>query len=570
MLDHHIFSSKFKFNFFFLTIFLIFLGIYEIFAIILLPIFILLLTNYNIFLEKISNYKLLEFVLKLNQQEIAIYLCALIFFVFFSKNLLLSFFLIIEARFLKKFKVNLSVKLFNKYLSVPYINFIELSPSELLKNVITECEQVKVLVHESILCLKEIFVLIFIFFLFYFINSSDILIFFFTLIFLTFIFYLLIKNIINKKGKILQLYNTSQIIAFNNPIRSIKDTKIYNLKDFFSKIFYSKINHYENNNVFMHVLGYLPKIILETIGAFGLVIVVFLLYYNNSSTEIFISKLVLLAVCFVRFVPAFSILNSAVTKLIFRKLSYNLIQKEFVKYEILKKKNENGIQNILNSDNNFKIQINNLSFRYLLSEKYVFHKLNVEITSPICLGIVGESGAGKSTFIDIFLGFLTNYEGSILINGKELREVVNDWQKQISLVPQKVFLIEDSIKENILYGSSSYDEKLFRKITEITFLDKIINKLPNFENTHLGYDGSLVSGGQAQRIGLARALYKNRPILILDEATNALDLDLESKILKNIKMLKKKIIIIVGHRKESLAYCDRIFSIKNNMIEEII
>jgi ABC-type branched-subunit amino acid transport system ATPase component len=320
----------------------------------------------------------------------------------------------------------------------------------------------------------------------------------------------------------------------------------------------------------MHVFGYLPKIILETIGAFGLVIVVFVLYHNNSSTEIFISKLVLLAVCFARFVPAFSILNSAVTKLIFRKISYNLIQKEFEKYEILKKKNESITQNILNSDKHFKIQINNLSFKYLLSEKYVFHKLNIEITSPICLGIVGESGAGKSTFIDIFLGFLTNYEGSILINGKELREIVNDWQKYLSLVSQKVFLIEDSIKENILYGSSNYDEKLFRKITEITFLDKIIDKLPNFENTHLGYDGSLVSGGQAQRIGLARALYKNRPILILDEATNALDLDLESKILKNIKMLEKKIIIIVGHRKESLAYCDRIFSIKNNMIEEII
>lgn len=570
MLNHHIFSSKFKLNFFFLTLYLFFLGIYEIFAIILLPILILLLTNYNTFLEKVSNYELLEFVLNLNQQEIVIYLCVLIFFVFFSKNLLLSFFLLLEAQFLKKFKVNLSVKLFNKYLSVPYINFIELSPSELLKNVIIECEQIKVLVHESILCLKEIFVILFIFFLFYFINSSDILIFFFVLIFLTFIFYFLIKNIIKKKGKLLQLYNTSQIIAFNNPIRSIKDTKIYNLENFFSKIFYSKIYHYENNNIFMHVFGYLPKIILETIAAFGLVIVVILLYNHNSTTEIFISKLVLFAVCFVRFIPAFSILNSAVTKLIFRKISYNLIQREFGKYEILKIKEESNTQNILNVNNNFRIKISNLSFKYLLSEKYIFQKLNIEITSPICLGIVGESGVGKSTFLDIFLGFLTTYEGSILINGKELREVINDWQKHLSLVSQKVFLIEDSIKENILYGSGNYDEKLFRKITEITFLDKIIDKLPNFENTHLGYDGSLVSGGQAQRIGLARALYKNKPILILDEATNALDLDLENKILKNIKMLEKKIIIIVGHRKESLAYCDRIFSIKSNMIEEII
>jgi ABC-type bacteriocin/lantibiotic exporter with double-glycine peptidase domain len=570
MLDHHLFSGKFILIFFFLITFLIFFGIYEIFAIILLPTLILVLTNYNIFLEKISNYKLLEFVLKLNQQEIAINLCILIFFVFFSKNLLLSFFFIIEAQFLKKLKLNLSIRLFNKYLSIPYINFIELSPSELLKNVMIECEQIKVLLHETIFCLKEIFVLFFIFFLFYFINSLDILTFFFVLIFFTVIFYFLIKNIIKKKGKLLQLYNTSQIIAFNNPIRSIKDTKIYNLKDFFTKIFYLKINHYENNYVFMHVFAYLPKIILETIGAFGLVIVVFALYYNNTSSEIFISKLVLLSVCFVRFVPAFSILNSAVTKFIFRKISYNLVKKEFEKYEIFKKENESSTQNILHIDNTFKIQINNLSFKYLLSDKYVFHKLNIEITSPICLGIVGESGAGKSTFIDIFLGFLTNYEGSILINGKELREVVNDWQKHLSLVSQKVFLIEDSIKENILYGSSNFDEKLFWKITEITFLDEIIDKLPNLENTHLGYDGSLVSGGQAQRIGLARALYKNRPILILDEATNALDLDLEDKILKNIKMLEKKIIIIIGHRKESLAYCDKIFSIKDNMIKKII
>jgi ABC-type bacteriocin/lantibiotic exporter with double-glycine peptidase domain len=505
----------------------------------------------------------------MQQQEIIIYFSILIFFVFLSKNLLLAFFLIVEAKFLKKFKLNLSLKLFNKYLSIPYINFVELSPSELLKNVITECEQIKVLIHESILCLKEIFVLIFIFILFYFIDSTDVLIFFFALIILTAIFYLLIKNTITKKGKLMQVYNTSQIVAFNNPIRSMRDVKIYNLKEFFSRIFHSKINHYENNNIFIHVFGHLPKIFLEIVGTLGLVIVLFFLYKNNLSTEIFISKLVLFAACFVRFIPAFSILNSSLTKLIFRKLSYNLVDHEFKKYET-GQKIDSSQKNILDIKKDIKIQINNLSFKYSASKQYVFQKLNVEITSPICLGIVGESGIGKSTFIDIFLGFLTKYEGSILINGNELREVINDWQKNLSLVSQKIFLIEDSIKENILYGSSSYDEKLFKKITEITFLDKIIDKLPNFENTPLGYDGSLVSGGQAQRIGLARALYKNRPILILDEATNALDLDLEAKILKNIKMLEKKIIIIVGHRKESLAYCDRIFSIKNNVIEEII
>jgi len=569
MSNNHIFSNKFKINFFLLSICLIFLSIYEIFAIILWPIFLLVLSNYNLFLEKISEYELLKFGLQLNQQEIIIYLGLLIAFVYLSKNLLLSFFYLIESRFLQKFKVDLSVRLFDKYLDIPYINYIQLSPSQLLKNVLVECEQIKILVHESIICLKEIFVLFFIFILFYIVNSSDVLFFFFLLSFLTVVFYLSIKSVIKKKGKLSQHFNALQIVAFNNPIRSIKDIKIYNLKYYFSKIFYSKINNYEKNSTFINLLGYLPKIFLEIVGTFGLVIVVFVLFKNNSSTEIFISKLILFAVCFVRFIPAFSILSTASTKIIFRKLSYNLIKEELKKYEIVRKE-ESSIHNELDVKENIKIRINNLSFKYSLSNKYIFKNLNLEIDSPICLGIIGESGVGKTTFLDIFLGLLSNYEGSFLINGKELRVTTNYWQKELSYVSQKSFLIEDTIKENILYGSSNYDEQLFKKITDITFLDEIINKLPNLNNTHLGYDGSLVSGGQAQRIGLARALYKNKPILILDESTNALDIDLENKILKNIKMLGKKMIIIVSHRKESLNICDKIISINNNSIKEII
>jgi ABC-type bacteriocin/lantibiotic exporter with double-glycine peptidase domain len=533
------------------------------------PIFLLVLSNYNLFLEKISEYELLKFVLQLNQQEIIIYLGLLIAFVYLSKNLLLSFFYLIESRFLQKFKVDLSVRLFDKYLDIPYINYIQLSPSQLLKNVLVECEQIKILVHESIICLKEIFVLFLIFILFYIVNSSDVLFFFFLLSFLTVVFYLSIKSVIKKKGKLSQHFNALQIVAFNNPIRSIKDIKIYNLKYYFSKIFYSKINNYEKNSTFINLLGYLPKIFLEIVGTFGLVIVVFVLFKNNSSTEIFISKLILFAVCFVRFIPAFSILSTASTKIIFRKLSYNLIKQELKKYEIVRKE-ESSIHNVLDVKKNIKIRINNLSFKYSLSNKYIFKNLNLEIDSPICLGIIGESGVGKTTFLDIFLGLLSNYEGSFLINGKELRVTTNYWQKELSYVSQKSFLIEGTIKENILYGSSNYDEQLFKKITDITFLDEIINKLPNLNNTHLGYDGSLVSGGQAQRIGLARALYKNKPILILDESTNALDIDLENKILKNIKMLGKKMIIIVSHRKESLDICDKIISINNNSIKEII
>ena len=569
MLYNQIFNKNFKIKFIIISFALILLSFYELFSLLLFPAFILMLTNKNFFFESINDYILLNFVKDLAYQELVIYFGFLILFVFISKNALITLFLIYEANFLKKFKIDLTSKLMKVYLEIPFVNFIKLSPSELLRNVTAECEQIKVLIHELFLSLKEIFVLITILIFLFISNSSDVLIFFSFLIIITAIFYLFIKNILKKKGKLIQIFNASQIQAFNNPINSIRDTIIYNLSNYFKRIFNEKVSNFEKYNMFMNIMGYMPKILLEVFGVIGLVVIIYILSLTSQTNEIFLAKLILFAVCFVRFVPAFSIINSAMTKLIFRKVSLDLINNELIKFnnKIVTNSEKKSNQKIEESIN---IIINNLSFKYPDSNSKIIENLNLKINSPSIIGIIGESGSGKTTFIDIFLGLLNNYDGSFKINNFELKDNSKLWQKRLSFVSQKIFLLQDTIKNNIIYGSDKFDENLFKQVVNYTNLEKVINELPDFENASTGHDGNLISGGQAQRIGIARALYKNNPILILDEATNALDVELERKILNNIYKLLKKIIKIVSHRKETLLNCDHIYELKDKKLTKIV
>ena len=569
MLYNQIFTKNFKIKFIIISFVLILLSFYELFSLLLFPAFILMLTNKNFFFESINDYILLNFVKDLAYQELVIYFGFLIFFVFISKNALITLFLIYEANFLKKFKIDLTSKLMKVYLEIPFVKFIKLSPPELLRNVTAECEQIKVMIHELFLSLKEIFVLITILIFLFISNSPDVLIFFSFLIIITAIFYLFIKNILKKKGKLIQIFNASQIQAFNNPINSIRDTIIYNLSNYFKKIFNEKVSNFEKHNMFMNIMGYMPKILLEVFGVIGLVIIIYILSLTSQTNEIFLAKLILFAVCFVRFIPAFSIINSAMTKLIFRKVSLDLINNELIKFN--NKKTTNSEQKSKQKiEENIDIMINNLSFKYPDSNFKTIENLNLKINSPSIIGIVGESGSGKTTFIDIFLGLLSNYDGSFKINNFELKDNFKLWQKRLSFVSQKIFLLQDTIKNNIIYGSDKFDENLFKQVVNYTNLEKVINELPDFENASTGHDGNLISGGQAQRIGIARALYKNNPILILDEATNALDVELERKILNNINKLSKKIILIVSHRKETLLNCDHIYEFKDKKLTKIV
>jgi len=202
----------------------------------------------------------------------------------------------------------------------------------------------------------------------------------------------------------------------------------------------------------------------------------------------------------------------------------------------------------------------------------ILKNINLDIKKNETIGIKGHSGAGKSTLLNIICGLLTPSSGQILLDNNDISKVYRSYQRKIGYVPQKIYLVDDSIIKNIIFGQSKkeFNYNLFDNVIKKSNLKEFIDNLKNKEETIIGERGSKLSGGQQQRIGIARALYKKPEIIIFDEATNALDVNSENEILKTINALKKdNTIIIVSHKDSVLDYCDRIFEIKNKTIFKI-
>ena len=193
------------------------------------------------------------------------------------------------------------------------------------------------------------------------------------------------------------------------------------------------------------------------------------------------------------------------------------------------------------------------------------------IPNGSCIGIIGESGAGKSTLLDLLLGLNLPSSGQILIDGKEIRECLREWQKGIGYVPQEVFLTDDSLKRNIAFGlkDQDIDVKKIEKAIHLAKLDDFVSALEEGLDTKVGERGVRISGGQKQRIGIARALYENPSVLVLDEATSSLDVMTEREVMNSIReLIGSKTIIIVAHRMSTMADTDFLFKIENGTLGE--
>ena len=218
------------------------------------------------------------------------------------------------------------------------------------------------------------------------------------------------------------------------------------------------------------------------------------------------------------------------------------------------------------------IQINEVSFSYKGSNFSQIKNLNLTINEGEVVAITGKTGSGKSTIFLMLLGLLKPTKGNILYNGQNIYHHIRNWRKLIGYVSQKVYLLDRSIKENIQFNfdSNIENKNKLEQALNIADLDKVIKEMKNGVNTLVGNDGIMLSGGEKQRIAIARTVYKNPEILIMDEFTSALDEETEIKIIKNLKkMFSGKTILIITHRKSTLEICDKIYELKNGELNNL-
>ena len=282
-----------------------------------------------------------------------------------------------------------------------------------------------------------------------------------------------------------------------------------------------------------------------------------------------ISYFVIIFAIFIRIMPSINKLIVSYVNITINKRTTDVLHKELIQ-------NDNKLELNLNNNNSKEIKFNNeiiidnLSFKYSSNNEQVLNKINLNIRKGEIFGIIGQTGSGKSTLIDLLIGLLDPTNGKILVDGIDIKENKLNWFEKIGYVPQNMYLNDDSIKKNIAF---TYDENKIdnEKVIDSAKKAKITDLIDNREDkleARVGERGNLLSGGQKQRLGLARALYQNTSeLLVLDEFTSALDKETEEEIMQEIiNFRKNKTIIMSTHKQNLLNYCDKIYDIEKNKL----
>ena len=312
-------------------------------------------------------------------------------------------------------------------------------------------------------------------------------------------------------------------------------------------------------------LALIPKHTLEYILFLSIILLLFFLVKNEFQNEQIFQMLSIYTLSAFRVTPILARILSSTQNI---RFTYPSFEKIFIEnnYPLLTKEE---IVKRFTFEKLISIKID--KFSYVNKNDFFLKKILINIPKNTKIGIIGDSGSGKSTLVDIICGFRDLKKNYILVDGKPIKLNLTGWHKIIGYIPQNVVILNQSLRENILFGADRriYSDKEIINILFQTELDKFLKKLPNGLSQIINEDGHNISGGEKQRIGIARALLNNPDIIILDEATSSLDSITEDKILKMIKNLNKTVIII-SHRVNTLNFCDKIYNIKNNTLEKIV
>jgi ATP-binding cassette, subfamily B, bacterial PglK len=496
----------------------------------------------------------------------------LILFILVSKNIYLFYFLKFQMKFIHESSAKCSVNLLRKYLSVDYLYHLQTNSSVMLRNMKSETSIIfsnvimplTTLITEILLMILVISLLVFV--------EPTITILGMTLIGgVSILFYKSIKVKNNRYGELRIIHEKETFKWINHSLGGIKDIKLLGKESYFIKYVDYHYAKLARINVFEYLISQAPRLFLESLIVVGVMImIIFLILNKNSSTDAILPTLALFAVSAFRLMPATNRILGSFIALKFAIPSVDVIYNNYI--ELNTKYNSILPSSVLNYlDLSDGIQLRNISFRYPQVTDYALENISLDIPRNKSIGIMGASGSGKSTLLNILLGFIKPTSGTIVVDSNEIFENISTWQRMLGFVPQEIFLIDDSIKKNIAYGTmeEDIDESRLWNALELAQLDIFVKSLPDGLDTYAGENGMRISGGQRQRIGIARALYHNPEILIFDEATSALDNETEQEITKSIENLShKKTIIIVAHRLSTLAKCDLVYKLDKGNIQE--
>ena len=492
-----------------------------------------------------TNFQNIDF------ESLLFFLLALLVIFFFIKSLIIYFFYKFQQNIIFELRTYLSEKILKNYLTANYKYFFKKETSSMVRNVNQETNRFCSGIVSNLISLNtEIFLLLLIFSSSIFFGLINSLFGIGILFFISFIIMKFLRKKVLYWGKLRQYYDGKNLKILQEIFYNFKEIKLYERFTFFIKKFNKSHHKTCEADKRQGVLLQIPRIILELVSVISFVIILIVLI-TNYDPKIFLPILGVYAVAIFRIVPSVSRILTSIQNIRFDKPSLNVIYNE-IKYST---KNKVNFQKI-----NFKksIVMKNVVF-YYNNKSDLLKKINIKILKNSIFGIVGKTGSGKSTLIEILCGLLKPINGQIEVDGKPINIYENKkWLKKFSYVQQNIKLLDSTVKENIIFDKkNNVDYKLLKLAIKISCLDKVLKKLNLGINTKIGDLGKKLSGGERQRIGIARAIYNKSQIILLDEATNALDETTERDILYNIKKhCTDQTIIFITHKVNNLKFCN--------------
>jgi ABC-type multidrug transport system fused ATPase/permease subunit len=574
---NYIFDKKQKGQLFILAVLILIGGVVETLGVsMMIPVISVILKPESLH-RQIEKYDILQNIvnaLGLNSDlKLASALLISLIFLFIFKNLYLLFLVYKQNTFISRARNDMISRVMREFLNRPYEDYLGADIPTVFRITDSDIPKTFTLMLSLLSLATEMVVSICLGIVLLAVNWQMTVLILVVLVILTLIITKILKPRLNTIGRRNQ-ETQSRIAKWRiQAIYGLKDVKVLNRQDFFIR------NYYESGRIGADidrnytVLNNIPRLLIETVFISVVLLYVLIYLINGGDAKALLPQITAFGMAAIRIMPSANRINTYLTQIAYNQYSLDFVYNNLTESMKMEKEMRAERAKVAGPALHLEkeIELKNITFHYPDSEDNIFTDANMMVPRGKSVGIIGPSGAGKSTIVDILLGLLHVKSGEILCDGSNIFSNYESWLAQIGYIPQSIYLVDESIRDNIAFGIDAdqiNDDRIWEVCEEAQLAD-FIRTLPEGLDTRIGDRGVRLSGGQRQRIGIARALYHNPEILVFDEATSALDNETEAAVMEAINSFHgKKTMIIIAHRLNTIANCDIIYEVKDEKIKE--
>lgn len=525
--------------------------------------------------EKVQESRILSAIYNLlnltSTTQLAAIIMVSIILVFIIKNVFLYFMNVVQLRFVYTNQFATSRRMMINFMQRPYEYYLNADTTVIQRNITSDVNNLYALILSCLQLISEIIVFVCLVAILLSQDAKMTLTIATLLVIVLLVIKFVIKPVMVKAGKDNQDYYSGLYKWIYESVTGIKEIKVAAKENYFINGYADCGAGYVNAVQKYNLYNSTPRLLIETIAIAGMVGYMLFVMAQGTSLTSLLPQLTVLAAAAARLLPSANRINNYLTSIAYFEpfldnVSENLqdeIHDESISYNSEDYRAKSQIEKL---PVHKSINLEGITYKYPNTDKYILDGANMEIPVGKSVGIVGTSGAGKTTIVDVLLGLLEPEKGRILADGVDVNTNYKGWLKNVGYIPQTIFMTDSTIRKNVAFGvpeDEIDDDKVWQALSEAA-LDTFVKELPEGLDTEIGERGIRLSGGQRQRIGIARALFEDPEVLVLDEATSALDNDTEAAIMDSINRLHgKKTLVIIAHRLQTIEKCDMIYGIKD-------